>query len=201
MTDGPHDLRSPMEGHLLNPASVGLLAAVTGVPEPLLLAVRVFHRRNNWLNAPWYAASRGGGGLTLGDRIYVTPEHDPALLDTDPERWWRWLLLMAHEVGHVRQAHHFGFDAWGRTRFALWASGKYVGSFLRNGSYAHDRAPFEVEAEGGRRALALLMELTGGCNAAHPVVGMAMRNDHAGMNQWLREQAAAVRRARSLIVQ
>jgi hypothetical protein len=45
------------------------------------------------------------------------------------------------------------------------------------------------------------MELTGGCKAAHPLVGMAMRNDHAGMNQWLWEQAAAVRRARSLVVQ
>ena len=190
-----------MEGHALNAATVALLASVTAVPETLLQRVRVFHRRHNWLSAPWYVASKGGGGLTLGDRIYVTPAHAPLLLGADQYRWWRWLLLMAHEVGHVRQAQHFGFDSWGRTRFALWASLKYVESFLRNGRYAHDRAPFEVDAEKGRRALALLMELTGGCTADHPVVAMALCNDHTGMHRWLEEQAAAVQRARASVAQ
>ncbi len=185
----------------MNAATVALLASVTAVPETLLQRVRVFHRRHNWLSAPWYAASKGGGGLTLGDRIYVTPAHAPLLLGADPDRWWRWLLLMAHEVGHVRQAQDFGSDVWGRTRFALWASVQYVGSFLRHGRHAHDRAPFEVEAERGRRTLALLMELTGGCSATHPVVAMALGNDHNGMLRWLQEHAAAIRQARVSVAQ
>ena len=158
----------------------------------------------------WHRQRRGRCGLCQPRGDYPRgptglppprPRPPPLLLGADPYRWWRWLLLMAHEVGHVRQAQHFGFDSWGRTRFALWASLKYVESFLRNGRYAHDRAPFEVDAEKGRRALALLMELTGGCTADHPVVAMALCNDHTGMHRWLEEQAAAVQRARASVAQ
>ena len=171
--------------HAFNQATVLLLAAATGVDQELLLTVRIRHRKHNWLHAPWYPASHGGGALTIGRFIHVTGKHDPDTLGHDPQRWLNWTLLMAHEVGHVQQAEHFGFDIGGRTRFTLWAAKNYAVSFFRNGMNAHDAAPFELEAETGRVRLRALLERTGGCHTRHPIVAMLMTNDAQGMRNWL----------------
>ncbi len=180
--------------HRFNEATLALLSAVAGVPEDLLRQVRIRHRRHNWLHAPWYPASTGGGGLTIGDRIHVTPKHDPATLGTDPAGWLSWILLMAHEVGHVRQAERFGYGTWGRIRFTLWATGNYVVSFLRNGMKAHARAPFELDADRGRQRLRQLLERTGGCTAAHPLITLLMADDAKGVRTWLNAQRSAPQR-------
>lgn len=185
----PDELRGVNE-HRLNGASNLLLSAATGAEEDLLALVRIRHRRHNWLHAPWYAASEGGGAMTIGHIIHVTPQHDPDALGQDAKRWLDWLLLMAHEVGHVRQAQRFGFTAWGRMRFTLWAAGNYITSFLRHGRKAHDRARFEIEAERGRLRLRAWLNATGGCTPDHPVIGYAMRNETEAMRAWIRANPA-----------
>lgn len=183
------------EDDRFNEATLTLLAAVTGVREDLLRHVRIRHRRHNWLRAPWYPASEGGGGLTIGDRIHVTPTHDPAMLGKDEERWFRWVLLMAHEVGHVRQAERFGFSNWGRVRFVLWAAKNYLVSFFRNGTKAHAKAPFELDADSGKRQLRLWLELGGGCRADNPVVAWLIANDAPAVKRWIASTGSLVTKA------
>lgn len=185
----PDELRGVNE-HRLNSASIVLLSEATGADEDLLARVRIRHRRHNWLRAPWYAASEGGGAMTIGHIIHVTPQHNPDALGQDAMRWLNWLLLMAHEIGHVRQAQRFGFTAWGRARFTVWAAGNYIISFLRHGRKAHDRASFEIEAERGRCRLRAWMNATGGCAPDHPVIGYAMRNETETMRAWIRANPA-----------
>jgi len=194
LTDGekPTFVFVERKDHRFNEATRALLTAVTGIPEDLLRRVRVRHRRYNWLHAPWYPASEGGGGLTVGDRIHVTPTHDPATLGNDPERWLRWVLLMAHEVGHVRQAQRFGSGTWGRSRFVLWATKNYVVSFFRNGRAAHAKAPFEVDADSGRKELRRWLEFSGGCRADHPVVAWLIANDVPAMERWVASSHASL---------
>lgn len=185
----PDELRG-VDEHRLNAGSILLLSAATGVEADLLTRVRIRHRRHNWLRAPWYAASAGGGAMTIGHIIHVTAQHDPAVLGQDQTRWLNWLLLMAHEAGHVRQAQRFGFTAWGRTRFTLWAARNYITSFLHHGRKAYDRASFEIEAEQGRLRLRAWLNATGGCAPDHPVVGYAMRNESEAMRAWIRANPA-----------
>lgn len=175
----------PAIDHRLNEASVVLLSRVCGAREALLERVRIRHRRHNWLHAPWYAASKGGGALTIGDRIHVTSTHDPGLLGDDRHRWLRWILLMAHEVGHVQQAERFGFGVMGRMTFVLWAAWNYVRSFFLNGLKAHANAPFERKADLGRVMLRELLERTGGCNERHPIIKLLITNDAPAMRRWL----------------
>lgn len=181
-----------MKDHRFNEATVELLAATTGLPTERLREVKVSHRRHNWLHAPWYPAANGGGALTIGDRIHVTGGHDPETIGTDRSRWLAWVLLMAHEVGHVRQADEFGPSAFSRARFVLWAARNYTVSFFKNGLAAHAKAPFEVEAERGRQRLRLLLELSGDCQPHHPVVDLLIRNDLSGMQTWLAANAARI---------
>lgn len=131
-----------------------LLAAVSGVPQALLAVVRVRSKDHNWLRFPWYSEAKGGGAFVLGDRIFVHPR----LLQQGERR--ACLLLLAHEVGHLPHAAHFGFGGLGRTRFVLWAAGQYLGSALRHGRHAHREAQMEQEAERGRWVLTALLRAT-----------------------------------------
>ncbi|HMC96025.1 MAG TPA: hypothetical protein VKG92_00085 [Flavobacteriales bacterium] len=174
-----------MRDHHFNASTVVLLSAISGLPEELLIRVRIRARRHNWLHAPWYAASEGGGAMVIGDRIYVAPAHEPDRIANDPGRLLRWTLLMAHEVMHVRQALRFGYNAWGRSRFVTWAFMNYTSSFLHHGRNAHAKAAFEVEAEQGRRRLRALMNATGGCSPQHQLVGLLLNDDPSAMRRWL----------------
>ena len=184
-----------MKNHHFNEATVLLLAATTVLSDDRLRQVQVAHRRHNWLHAPWYPASQGGGALTLGNRIYVTGTHDPEAIGEDPMRWLNWVLLMAHEVGHVRQADGFGYSIVARMRFVLWASSKYIASFTRNGLAAHAKAPFELEAERGRQRLRYVLDSTGGCTPQHPVIRLLVTNDHGTMGTWLAANNAQIAQA------
>lgn len=170
----------------LNEATVLLLGTVTGVPLPCLSTVELRPRDHNWLHAPWYGDAPGGA-LVLGDRIYLSRTLFHAPWGRDTTLHLQWLLLLAHEVVHVHQAAR---AQRGRMRFGLWATGRYVLSFLRHGVNAHDRAPFEVEAERGRQQLAALFKRTGGIHGAHPVLQLARTNDVEGMRRWLQQVGA-----------
>lgn len=185
-----------MSDHHFNSATAALLAAVTGLPEDLLHDVRIRPRASNWARAPWYAATEGGGAMVIGDRIYVSPSHEPERIAGDRARLLCWTLLMAHEVMHVGQARRFGFSGWGRFRFLTWSAANYSTSFLRNGRAAHAKAPFELEAEQGRLALRALMNATGRCDAQHQLIDLLLYNDEEGMRSWLSTNAQAVRATR-----
>lgn len=185
-----------MSEHHFNSATATLLAAVTGLSADLLRTVRIRPRARNWVGAPWYAATAGGGAMVIGDRIYVSPIHEPDRIAGDRERLLRWTLLMAHEVMHVGQAQRFGYSAWGRFRFLTWSASNYAKSFLRNGRAAHAKAPFELEAEQGRRALRAFMNVTGGCNAQHQLITMLLADDESGVRRWLDANTGALERSR-----
>jgi hypothetical protein len=155
-----------------------LLAAVSGVPVPMVRHVRVLPKERNWLRFPWYAAAKGGGAFLLGHRIYAhqrffRPQHAHAFL-----------LLLAHEVGHLPHAERFGNTAFGRLRFVCWAAGHYLRSAVRNGRQAHRMARIEQEAERGRWVLRELIKATPG-DPPLPHLRSA-----ADMHGWLQRHAA-----------
>lgn len=131
----------------LTEAAALLLAAVSGVPEPLVRSARVLPKERNWLHFPWYAAAKGGGAFVLSDRIYAHARF------FRPENTQAFLHLLAHEVGHLRHAEPFGSTGVGRARFVCWAAGHYLRSALHHGKHAHRLARIEQEAERGRWVL------------------------------------------------
>ena len=141
------------DGRLNTPTRL-LLGAVSGVHDDLLTAVRILPKEYNWLRFPWYATAKGGGAFVLGDRIYAHRRFFA------PQASRAFLFMLAHEVGHLPHAAHFGFSGLGRTRFVLWAAGHYLRSALRHGREAHRLARIEQEAERGRWVLAALLNAT-----------------------------------------
>ena len=185
-----------MGEHHFNGATATLLSAVTGLPEELLRTVRIRPRGRNWLHAPWYPATEGGGAMVIGDRIYVSPMHEPQRIAGDRERLLRWTLLMAHEVMHVGQARRFGYTASGRLRFLAWAGANYARSFINHGRAAHAKAAFEIEAEQGRQALRKLMNATGGCDAKHQLITLLLADDVSALRNWLATKTEALERSK-----
>jgi len=170
----------------LNEATILLLSTVAGVDAALLRTIELHPREHNWLRAPWYGG-RPGGAMVLGDRIYLSRALFHAPQGNDRTLQLQWLLLIAHEVVHVRQAADL---RRGRIGFGLWAAGQYALSFLRNGRHAYSRAAFEVEAEQGRKALTALLRRTGGIHGDHQAMRCARANDLPGMRMWLTEVGA-----------
>ncbi len=169
-------------------ATVLLLQALTGMPAGRLEAVRLVPRSRNHLRMPWYP-ERPGGAFVHGDRIYITDVLHAAPASGDPEAVLRWLLLMAHEVGHVAQAWRVGGTRASRWRFTAWAAAGYAVSFLRNGRQGYRKAALEVEADRARRLLRTWMERTGGCHAHHPLIQLVMQDDAPGMAAWITANA------------
>ncbi|MEO7082506.1 MAG: hypothetical protein ABIY71_13315, partial [Flavobacteriales bacterium] len=99
----------------LTEATIVLLHAVSGVEEELLHAVRIRPSRSNWLRVPWYPYHRGGA-ITVGrtiwfTRIWFAPD---GLGDGSLRSTWKWMLHLAHEVGHLPQAERFGRSLIGK---------------------------------------------------------------------------------------
>ena len=138
----------------LRPAAKTSLHAVSRMPMQLLDECRVLPRRANWLSFPWYSARSGGGAFVLGRRIYVSAN----LLGTDRNAQWQLLLLLAHEVGHLPHADAFPLNAFGRTRYILWSTMHYAGSYLRQGRSGYRKARIEQEAERGRWVMRRLFD-------------------------------------------
>ena len=90
----------------------------------------------------WYAAS-GYGRSSFGDHSRRST--------------LRWLMHLAHEVGHLPQAERFGQHALGRLRYLLAFAGHYGSRALMGRWPVHDGAPLEQEADRGRWVLRELL--------------------------------------------
>lgn len=139
------------DGRFTEPVRM-LLCAVSAVPDALMEQAKVLPKRRNWLRFPWYAAAKGGGAFVMGDRIYANHHF------FEPQRHMRFLLLLAHEVGHFPHAAVFGTSGWGKARFIGWAAVHYLRSGLVHGRRAHQLARIEQEAERGRWVLGELIK-------------------------------------------
>ncbi len=164
-----------------------VLHAVTGVPMPLLAAVRIRRASENWLHAPWYAYHRGGA-ITIGRRIWFTRKWfdaegfgDGSLLAT-----WNWLQHLAHEVGHLPQAERSGHDLPGKIRYVMAFAWQYGGRAMMLRSDVHDGAPLEIEADKGRW---VLVRVIGDQPLTHPLIGALHEGDAAGVEKSCRNLA------------
>ncbi len=167
-------------GHFTSAAAL-LLAAVSKVPLAMIERAVVLSKRRNWLHFPWYPKSRGGA-FVLGEKVYVSdhfvqPNEDPSL---------RFLLLLAHEVGHLPHADQWGISPWGRAKFVLWATGHYARSSLLNGRHGHRKARIEQEAERGRWVLSELIRIN------RPSLEELLRTKD-GMAAWLSQQRSMLK--------
>jgi len=172
----------------LTPATVRLLHAVSKVPIRLLVECKVYPARRNWLLFPWYTQRSGGGAIAVVDRIHASNRFfDRNSSDT------AFLLLLAHEVGHLLHAEHYPASGLGRTRFVLWATGHYARSFMRNGKQWHRGSRIEQEAERGRWVLRQLLA-TSGSAAVRVLLDHVHANNTVAVSDWLAQNATLIER-------
>ena len=148
----------------LTPMAVDLLAALAAVDRDLLLRARVKRTGGEVLWFPWYRRRRGGGAFVVGRTIRFTPNWYAAtgygrssFGDRSRRSTLRWLMHLAHEVGHLPQAERFGQQALGRLRYLLAFAGQYGSRALLGRWPVHDGAPLEREADRGRWVLRELL--------------------------------------------
>jgi len=145
----------------LTEAAIVLLHAVSGVEIDLLRAARIRPSRTNWLRAPWYPYARGGA-ITVGRTIWFTRIwYDPkGHGDGSLHSTWKWLLLLAHEVGHLPQAERFGRSFFAKARYVGAFSWQYASRAVLLRRPIHDGSRLEREAELGRWVLLRLIDAT-----------------------------------------
>lgn len=172
----------------MTPAAMILLHAVSGVDKDLLHAAHIRPSRTNWLRAPWYPYHRGGA-ITVGRTIWFTRIwFDPkGYGDGSLRSCWKWLLHLAHEVGHLPQAEHFGRSFPGKARYVAAFALQYATRALLLKSNIHDGSRLEQEADLGR---AVLLHIVGDQAETHPLVAAVYRNDAAAVQAWFTEQRA-----------
>ena len=148
----------------LTPVAVDLLAALAAVDRELLVRARVKRTGGDVLWFPWYRRRRGGGAFVVGRTIRFTPNWYAAtgygrisFGDRSRRSTLRWLMHLAHEVGHLPQAERFGQHALGRLRYLLAFAGQYGSRALMGRWPVHDGAPLEQEADRGRWVLRELL--------------------------------------------
>ncbi|MCB9199216.1 MAG: hypothetical protein H6596_01870 [Flavobacteriales bacterium] len=148
----------------LTPMAVDLLAALAAVDRELLVRARVKRTGGDVLWFPWYRRRRGGGAFVVGRTIRFTPNWYAAsgygrssFGDRSRRSTLRWLMHLAHEVGHLPQAERFGQHALGRLRYLLAFAGQYGSRALMGRWPVHDGAPLEREADRGRWVLRELL--------------------------------------------
>ena len=169
-------------GGSLTPAAIHLLHAVSGVDTALLGEARIRPARRNWLRAPWYRYHRGGA-ITVGRTIWFTGIwFDPAFLgDGSLRSTWKWMLHLAHEVGHLPQAKRFGTGILGKARYVAAFAWQYGSRAVLMRTPVHDGSPLEREADLGRQ---VLLTLIGPQEERHPAIGAVHRGDTAAVQQW-----------------
>ncbi|MCU0320216.1 MAG: hypothetical protein MUE88_09075 [Flavobacteriales bacterium] len=177
-------MNAPSAEQRLNPSCILLYGRLLGLPAELLGRVRLFPRDRNWLHAPWYGDAPGGA-MVLAEHIYLSRTLYHAPQGRDRTLHLSWLLLMAHELVHVRQARSLSPGPLRPLRFGVWAGLRYARSFLRHGRRAYAEAAFEREAESGRDALKELLTRTGGIHPQHPIVAWCMEDRQEELQQWL----------------
>lgn len=166
----------------LNAAAIELLHAVSGVDIELLQAVRIRPSRSNWLHAPWYRYHRGGA-ITVGRTIWFTGIwFDPhGLGDGSLPSTKRWLLHLAHEVGHLPQAERFGRSFFDKTRYVATFTWQYASRAVLFRRPVHDGSRLEREADLGRQ---VLFQLIGEMAERHPVIMAVHENDALTVRGW-----------------
>lgn len=171
-----------LEDGSLSEAAIVLLHAVSGVDEELLRAVRIRPSRSNWLHAPWYRYHRGGA-ITVGRTIWFTPIWfaTDGLGDGSLRSTWKWMLHLAHEVGHLPQAERFGRSFLGKARYLAAFTWQYGSRALLLRLPIHDGSRLEVEADLGRQ---VLLQLIGQAGAGHPIVNAIHEGDVQATRQW-----------------
>ncbi len=169
------------------PTACDLLHAVSDVPLDLLQRMRIRRASDNWLHAPWYRYERGGA-ITIGASIYFTRKWfapdgygDGSIAST-----WKWMLHLAHEVGHLPQAERFGLNRWGQLKYIMTFTGQYAWRAIAFRHPVHDGSPLEIEADMGRW---VLLRAIGADPLVHPVVRALQRKDAHFVAQWCAEQA------------
>ncbi len=179
----------------LNDAAITLLHAVSGVDAELIRAARIRPSRSNWLRAPWYRHHRGGA-ITVGRTIWFTRiwwlqngRGDGSLAST-----WHWLLLLAHEVGHLPQAEHFGRDFFGKARYVAAFAWQYGSRAVLMKNDVHDGARMEREAELGRW---VLVRVLGDQGEAHAMVAATASDDLQAVREWCSSHAQAIASAQT----
>ncbi len=181
----------------LQPALLTALALVTRVNRSLLEACRIRPASGNWLRAPWYNPSHGGGAITLGRTIYFNrnwfwPAGEKARGDGSLESSWRWLGHLAHEVGHLPQAERYGLTLGGKVSYVAAFTGQYLWRALSLKGQVHDGAALEREADRGRW---VLQRLVGAKPLAHPLVQAVHAGDAEAVKTWCHANASAIEAA------
>lgn len=177
----------------LNDAAIALLHAVTGVDEMLLRAARIRPSRTNWLHAPWYNY-HCGGAITVGRTIWFTRIwFEPSGLgDGSLRSSWRWLIHLAHEVGHLQQAERFGRSLFAKARYVSAFTLQYAARALFFRTDVHDGSRLEREADLGRQ---VLLQAIGDTGENHPAVLAVHRNDSLLVREWCAGHAAPIAEA------
>ena len=172
----------------LSEAAIVLLHAVSGVDEELLRAVRIRPSRSNWLRAPWYRYHRGGA-ITVGRTIWFTPIWfaPDGLGDGSLRSTWKWLLHLAHEVGHLPQAERFGRSFLAKARYVAAFTWQYGSRALLLRRPIHDGSRLELEADLGRQ---VLLQLIGPEKEGHPVVAAIHQDEVETIQQWCTQHAS-----------
>lgn len=186
----PHVVR---EDGSLNDAAIALLHAVSSVDAELIRAARIRRSRSNWLRAPWYRYHRGGA-ITVGRTIWFTRlwwQLD-GRGDGSPASTWHWLLLLAHEVGHLPQAKRYGLNIVGKARYVAAFAWQYGSRAVLLKKDVHDGANLEREAELGRW---VLMHLLGPRAAVHPMVAAVAADDLQAVKEWCKIQERVIVKA------
>ncbi len=174
----------------LNEAAIVLLHAVTGVDEELLHAVRIRPSRTNWLHAPWYPYHRGGA-ITVGRTIWFTRiwSEPHGLGDGSLRSSWKWLVHLAHEVGHLPQAERFGRSFFAKARYVSAFTWQYASRALLFRRPVHDGSELEREADLGRQ---VLLQVIGDAAERHPVVIAVHQDDVRTVHEWCAMQVGPI---------
>ena len=116
------------ENNQLTKPCILTLSTVSGVDIKLLEIVNIKSQRHNILRLPWYSVIRkGGGGITLGNTIYLTANYFDqghkygafSFGDNSVNSIAQWFLLLSHEVGHLPQSVSFGLNRRGEKKIFL----------------------------------------------------------------------------------
>lgn len=187
LTDGAilvPTMNTPVTEQRLNASCVLLYGRLLGLAPEVLVRVRLFPRDRNWLHAPWFGDAPGGA-MVLAEHVYLSRTLFHAPQGSDRSLQLSWLLLMAHELVHVRQSRALAAGPLRPLRFGLWAGLRYARSFFLHGRRAYANAGFEREAEAGRNALRALLAQTGGAHPQHPLVALCMEDRPEALRHWL----------------
>ncbi len=180
-------------------AAIILLHAVSGVDLPLLRSVRVRPSRSNWLHAPWYRHHRGGA-ITVGRTIWCTRIwFDPHKYgDGSADSCWRWLVLLAHEVGHLPQAERFGRSLFSKARYLAAFTWQYGSRAVLLRKHIHDGSALELEADLGR---AVLLGLAANDMERRQLVAAVQQDDEAEVRGWCARRTSQIAALRSSYVE